>query len=748
MSDVVELLTAALADRYAIQEELGAGGMATVYLAEDLKHHRKVAVKVLRPELAAVLGAERFLKEIEVTATLRHPHILPLFDSGEAAGFLYYVMPYVDGESLRVRMNRDGQIPVDEAVTVAREVGDALTYAHSHGVVHRDIKPENVLMDSGHAVVADFGIATALSEVDGERMTQTGMSLGTPHYMSPEQAAGERDLDGRSDLYALACIVYEMLVGDPPFTGGTAQAVIAKRLTDAAPRVTARRDSVPAAIDAAIARALARAPEDRFPGVGGFLEELERPAPVRRAGPSIVVLPFANLSPDPDNEYFADGLMEEVIADLSKVRSLRVISRNSAIQLKGTTKDTRTIGRDLGVQYVLEGSVRKAGNKLRITAQLIEAENDTHLWADKYNGTVDDVFDLQERLSRQIVDALRVELTPEEDRKLAERPIEDPKAFEYYQRARREWGAFTPEGNRRAYRLAEAGLKLTGPNEAFFGLLGMIEGQAPGFGEAREPALARANDWAQQAFAINPNSARGHFVAGVIACRRGHVRKAARHLTQAADAGATDSDILFWLAAPLLLAGRLDRARAALRSAMEMDPLNSLFAVVMGFADLLDGDPSSGLTHLSRAIELDPLSVPARLMHSVTLVAAGRLDEALTHFDLLERHHHDNPLAASPIRLGKVLAGDRSAVVAPLSEDERTSTQYDESLSYIMSAAYAQAGETTEALRWLEHTVRDRGWIDYVFFTTHDRFLESLREEPRFKELMAYAREEYERVDV
>ncbi len=232
MAQQVERLKAALADRYTIQEELGAGGMATVYLAEDLKHHRQVAVKVLRPELAAILGAERFLKEIEVTANLQHPHILPLFDSGEADSFLYYVMPYVEGDSLRDKLNREKQLGVDETVKIAEGVAAAMAYAHRQGVIHRDIKPENILIHDGQPVVADFGIALAVTTAGGTRLTETGLSLGTPQYMSPEQATGDRELDGRSDIYSLGCVLYEMLTGDPPHTGPTAQAVIAKVVTD------------------------------------------------------------------------------------------------------------------------------------------------------------------------------------------------------------------------------------------------------------------------------------------------------------------------------------------------------------------------------------------------------------------------------------------------------------------------------------------------------------------------------------
>ncbi|MEO8480528.1 MAG: serine/threonine-protein kinase, partial [Gemmatimonadota bacterium] len=285
MPTTLEQLTGALADRYRIEREIGAGGMATVYLAYDVRHDRRVALKVLRPELAAAIGAERFLVEIKTTANLQHPHILALFDSGrtgDATGrpdFVYYVMPFIEGESLRDRLTRDKQLPVHEALQIAREVADALDYAHRHAVIHRDIKPENILLHGGHALVADFGIALAASRSDGgARMTETGMSLGTPHYMSPEQAMGERDITARSDVYALGCVLYEMLVGEPPFTGPTPQAIIARVMTEEPRRLTVQRKSIPPHVEAAVNMALEKLPADRFPSAAAFAAALDSTA--------------------------------------------------------------------------------------------------------------------------------------------------------------------------------------------------------------------------------------------------------------------------------------------------------------------------------------------------------------------------------------------------------------------------------------------------------------------------------------
>jgi len=275
LSDPAVRLQNALADRYRIERELGAGGMATVYLAQDVRHDRKVAIKVLRPELAAVIGSERFLAEIKITARLDHPHILTLIDSGASDGFLYYVLPFVRGESLRDRLNREKQLGLDEALTIARQVASALDYAHRQGVVHRDIKPENILIQEGEAMLADFGIALAVKEAGGNRLTETGLSLGTPQYMSPEQATGDRTLDARSDVYSLGAVLYEMLAGEPPVTGPNAQAMIAKLITERPTRLRVARDTVPEGVDAAVARALAKAPADRFPSAGDFASALQ-----------------------------------------------------------------------------------------------------------------------------------------------------------------------------------------------------------------------------------------------------------------------------------------------------------------------------------------------------------------------------------------------------------------------------------------------------------------------------------------
>ncbi|TLY76333.1 MAG: hypothetical protein E6K43_02770 [Gammaproteobacteria bacterium] len=412
MTTPLEALRAALAERYALERELGRGGMATVFLARDLRHGRPVAIKVLRPEIAAALGPERFLREIEVAARLTHPHILPLHDSGEAAGFLYYVMPYIESESLRDRLEREGQLLVEEALRITRDVASALAYAHSHDVVHRDIKPENILLSGGEAVVADFGIARAITQAAGSKLTETGIPVGTPAYMSPEQASGGGPIDGRSDVYSLACVLYEMLAGEPPYTGPSAQVVIAKRFTDPVPSVRRLRETVPPAVDAAITRALAKAPVDRFVTAAQFAEALMpsgAPAVQSRrsarrllvagavtaalgvlvvavlhwragGGPVldpnlIAVAPFDVL--DPKLELWHEGLVDVLSRNLDGAGPLRTVSPTVVVRRWSGRADPTSaeeLGRRTGARLAVFGNIVGAGlDTVRISASILDA---------------------------------------------------------------------------------------------------------------------------------------------------------------------------------------------------------------------------------------------------------------------------------------------------------------------------------------------------------------------------------------
>lgn len=509
MTEGADSLARALADKYRIERELGEGGMATVYLAIDLKHHRKVAIKVLKPELAAALGAERFLREIETTANLRHPHILPLYDSGRADGqtrgraeeILYYVMPFVEGESLRERLNRDKQLPIDEALAIAREVADALGYAHAHGVVHRDVKPENILLEGGHAVVADFGIARAVNAAGGERLTSTGMSVGTPLYMSPEQAAGEAEIDGRSDLYSLGCVLYEMLAGQAPFTGPTAEAVTRQHLITVAQPVTNLRPTVPAEVAGALARTLAKNPADRFNPAAQFVQALTAQgpgsAPQLAAAPSrtpirtaalavaggalivaawlgarairggktavvierIAVLPMDNQTGDSSQAFFADGMTRELIGVLTDA-GVRVLGHRAVAAYRNTALPANRIASELRVDAIVTGTVLQAGETVRIAAELTDPKSGENLWARTFSRPAAEVVRLQHEVAREIARGIQARLTPAQEQTLTASRSVNPEAYAQYLLGTEQANLRSPDGYRRSVVLLRRSLDL------------------------------------------------------------------------------------------------------------------------------------------------------------------------------------------------------------------------------------------------------------------------------------------------
>ncbi|MGD2123609.1 MAG: protein kinase [Gemmatimonadota bacterium] len=741
-----ERLKAALADRYLIEREIGSGGMATVYLAQDLKHDRQVAVKVLRPEVAASLGTERFLAEIRLTARLQHPHIVPLFDSGEADTFLYYVMPYIQGESLRARFEREQRLDVEGMLGIARPVAQALGYAHELGVVHRDIKPENILLSRGQPFVTDFGIARAVSVAGGERLTATGVSVGTPAYMSPEQVLGEESIDERSDVYSLGCVIYEMLSGTPPFSGATVQALLARRLTGPPPQLT----NVPSPVDEVIRRSLATAPQDRFGTTVALADALVEAARRTPAGDlSIVVLPFENLSSDPDNEFFADGLTEELIAELSGVQALRVISRTSAMQFKGGKKGVPSIARELNVRYALEGSVRRASDSVRITAQLIDASTDSHLWAERYTGKLEDVFDLQEKLARRIVDGLRVALTPAEDQHLADRPQVSGAAYECYLRARHETARMTESGLDRALQHLEAAIEMEGENAFLLASMAQVH-TAYLWGGFRidEETQNAAERYAKRALALDPAVAPAHGALGGLAYMTGDPKSAFVHLHQAVSLGTDDPNDLAWY---LLTAGTVGRTSATgplVERLVQTDPLNSVSHWCRAVHEWFEDRYETALESVLVALRLDPANVLNRCFGVYLMAANGRLDEARALLDewLADTPGHDWA-QSMPFWL-YAFEGRRNEclnILERLLADEqgRSAAEADACAVLWNVQAFSLIGETDQALEWLEHGL-EMGLINYPFLAEKDRLLANLRGDSRFQRLMERVKKAWE----
>jgi serine/threonine-protein kinase len=706
-----------LASKYAIERELGRGGMATVYLARDLRHDRNVAIKILRDEVAESLARDRFIRETQLAARLNHPHVLPLYDSGEADGTLYFVMPLMQGQTLRDRLDADGQLPIDVVLKLATEVADALDYAHRHGVVHRDIKPENILLHEGHAIIADFGIGKAIADAQGDdtALTQVWVVVGTPAYMSPEQASGDV-IDHRTDFFSLGCVVYEMLTGMLPFKGGSAHAAIASRMIDTPREVTELRDVVPASLSNTVSRLLAKEPADRFMSGAQLMAALRSPdvsAPAASATKSIAVLPFVNLSASSDDEYFADGITEEIINVLSQHKKLRVAARTSCFACKGTKDDPRLIAQRLGVRTVLEGSVRKAGSRLRVTAQLINASDGCHLWSERFDREMTDVFALQDEIASAIGGKLELSLLGDGGSRVNRAGPRHVEAYELLLRGRvllaqrgpsivaaaqcfQQALAHDPE-------LAEAHALLADGQRLF-----AVYGMAP-----TSEVIPRARAAAHRALSLDPRQVEAlatlaniaavfdwDWVAGRAFTKRAlaidplHVRALVESgFVESYRHGATDES--------------RQHAREDLERATSIDPLNAWAFALRAWAHSSVADHQEAVRLARHAIELDPAAFTGRWALVWTLGAAGRNVEALEAAEpalLMSRRGVRIlcEMAASHARLG-----DREAAELLHQEvSERARTSY---VGWSEQAAIAaSAGRIAEARKLLRRGIEAR----------------------------------------
>ena len=756
--------------------------MATVYLAHDLKHDRPVALKVMHSDLVAALGPERFLREIRLCARLQHPHILAVLDSGAIelrAGQeqLWFTMPYVEGESLRGRLAREGQLPVADAVRIAREVADGLHCAHQHGVIHRDIKPENILLSGGHALIADFGIARALAEGKkrDERLTETGVTLGTPHYMSPEQATGERAVDARSDIYSLGCVLYEMLAGEPPFTGPSQQAILYKRLTGPAPDLSTVRD-IPAAVDLAVARALARAPADRFATSAEFAAALET-APHSGTGSrtvlrrlprgrwlrgvalltvlsavsltsyfvlgrdekggsappaSAAVLPFVDLSPDKDQEYFSDGLTEELITSLSQVEGLRVAARTSSFQFKGRSPDVREIGRTLDVGAVLEGSVRKSGNQLRIAAQLVNVADGYQLWSQSYDRELTDVFAVQEEIARAIVEALRVELGVADGAALAAVPTQDLEAYDLYLKGRFAWNQRSAAALPEAVRyLEQAVARDSGFARAWAGLADAFILSVPYAGAPREATWPKARAAATRALALDSTLAEAHTsLAYGTMIYEWDWSSAEASFHRAIAANPNYATGHHWYADFLAGRWRLEESLREMRRAHALDPLSRIIGAELAWIYSLMGRTGEAHAQIRRTLALDPNYPHGHLIRGLAFIAEGRYSEAIDPLRRAIELGGDYDPANGGLIMAYARSGDRATALKLMGElTERA--KKGEFGAFALAIAYTGLGDPGRAIEELHRGIDQRDvFLPEVFF---DPVLHPLRADPRFR---------------
>ncbi len=770
--EVLEQLAAALGDRYRVERKLGEGGMATVFLAEDLKHHRHVAVKLLKPELSAILGGERFLREIEIAATLQHPHILPLYDSGQAGGLLYYVMPFVQGESLRQQLDREQQLPVGDALRIAHEVGSALQYAHDHGVVHRDVKPENILLSGGQAVVTDFGIARAVRAAGAEALTQTGMVVGTPRYMSPEQAAGQ-PVDGRSDQYSLACTLYEMLIGQPPFTGPSAQAIMARHSLEPVPSLRVVRGTVPDTVERAVVRAMAKLPPDRFPSVQQFLDALEAPAPASaaapvrprvsrrlatalglgvlvlaavaawlvagrtstggRAGPrrinAVAVLPFTELGGSPDSSYLADGITDGLIADLAQIGSLKVISRSSGALAEGTAKSLAQMARELGVEAVVKGSIVRTGDTVRMSVRFFNAPDSVLLWTKDYQGRLGELPELQREMTLGITGAVNADLERAERGRLGARPEVDQRAYEAYLRGRfhLERGELEP-----ARALFERARDIApGWAPSYVGLANYYT-SLPFFTDVPPvEVLPKARAALVRAIELDESLAEAHAgIAYIRAYYEWDWRVAEQEFKRALELRPGYADAYFSYSRFLASRGRLDEAIAQIGRAMELDPLSLPLQANRALLNYFAGRYDTARTELGDILKTDSSDVLARWGLALVAEQQGRPDEAIA---LLE------PISATSLNrkssLGHAygIAG-RAAQARSVLDTLRARAARSYVPSYYFALVHLGLGERDPALQYLERAYQERSTV--LAYLRIDPRLAPLRDHPRFVALV------------
>ena len=788
MGDPLERLQSSAGPAYRIERELGRGGMATVYLAQDLRHGRRVALKLLRPDLAAVLGPERFQREIRLAAGLQHPNILTVLDSGGTGTLLWFTMPLVEGESLRARLERERQLPVSESVRLACEIAEALDCAHRQGIVHRDIKPGNILLSGqDHALVTDFGIARSFADSPADRLTESGMVLGTPAYMSPEQASGERNLDGRTDIYALGCVLYEMLAGEPPFTGPTAQAIVAKRLTDPVPLISRVRDTVSPGVERALGRALARVPADRFASAAEFADALRsglsaQPAarPGRRsvfqwpaagaaallllsvayyltrgngvaepAGPiPLAVLPFRTFGAGADSSVLAIGIPDAIITRLAGVRQMRLHPTSAVLRYAGKDTDPREVGRALAVGYLLTGTVQAAGDRLRVTVQLLRSEDGSPLWGSHYDLARNELLTLQDSIAERVSTSLAVQLSADERERLYRRYTANPAAYEWYLRGRTQLASVSEEGTKAALRAFEQALAIDSSYALARAGLAMASADMHlRFASGQDVRIwgERAGAEATRALALDPSLAEAHLAKAAVSRKsdfdwEGTLEESGRALAlnPNLDAARYFREAAFYHLGLFELAEREDR------EALGADPANKVEQVrTRGVTEFLQGRYPEAIKHLEEARRsssrayTDSYLAQAYFYNGDSVRAIETLD-SLTRSTSAPAANRARAALASFLAYG----GDHRQAEALIGEVVKEGGYMDHHVAYSLGAAYAQLGRPAEAADWLAKAI-ETGFPCYPWFE-RDPLLARVRKDPRGSQLLVKLRESWE----
>jgi serine/threonine-protein kinase len=730
-SDLRDHLQSALGDTYTIERELGGGGMSRVFVATERAFDRQVVLKVLRPEIGEAVSIERFRRETQLAARLQHPHIVPLFGGGEAGGFLYYTMPLVEGESLRARLESERQLPVSDALRLTREVAEALAYAHARGVVHRDIKPENILLSDGHALVTDFGIARAVNPAAGERLTSTGLVIGTPAYMSPEQASGEVNVDGRTDVYSLGCVLYEMLAGEPPFTGPSVQAIISRRFTERAPSVRAARTSLPPEVDGLTSRAMATRPDERFATAAEFAQALERAATrptsvsgtahrrrvalvalaVAAAGatvwgmvqarataapdsaatttartadptapPSVAVLYLTNRSADTLDAYLADGITEEITSRLARVAGLRVKSRGTVRRIRSAgIADPAEAGRTLDVQYVVAGDVRRAGDSVHTSIQLVRTTDASEVWTDAYTVPASGLVAIQDSIVEQVVRHATGELSAGDRAALVRRRPPNPRAHDHYLRG--------------IYQLAKRTPVSVASAIGEFQEAGRID-----------PTMTRALASEGYAYAVfadwgwpHPDGiSNDEMVARGLAA----ADRALRQDSASAEAWLARAHLLF-LRHPRTLEGVVP----AFERAVTLDSTNAEAQYQYGQALMASGLAGPAVARYRRAIALEPDWASPLMSLGAIVSRSGRFDEGLQWLDSAIAVDPSSSYSFSARSTTHSSAGRASRALEDARSAVRVAAGYRVPPYAAMAIALAASGDTVSARRWADSTV-------------------------------------------